>query len=835
MNILKTAIEYSKRGWVVHPLTGPKSGGPSAGKRPIVKKWQYMARPHDEIQLKIWFENTSNNLGLVCGEASNIIIVDIDNNLFAEELFQDVNAETLRSKRTDGRGHIFFQYTDKLKSQKHHEMGFEILSKGNNAVLPPSIHTSGDEYHWIDSSIPVAPFPEQLLLNITGLVDRKKRVAALVGKCRECFRTLYSKKPDVHGADGREMMVAFVTELKAKGATIDDILFIAKIMYGKDFDPARTELEFRNIDNSKTWKCDTLSQKLPGFVSCNTCNTNKRDVVKATIAKTDLPSVIDVAKSIHENSPYIYDNSKIFWLWLDNHYERVDEIDVVSAVLDHTGSTSYLKRSLKGEILDAVRVTGRKTAVLPLPGAWIQFSNMVIDVSTGDEFKADPGSFYTSPIPHNIGQSTDTPNIDQLFTDWVGEDRRDILYEICAYCMLPSYPIHRMFWFLGSGRNGKGRFMALVRKVIGAPNITSTDLERLADSRFESAKLFKKLVAFVGETDHNVLRRTNLLKTLTGDDPVSAEFKNKEPFDFFNTAKILIATNSLPGIEDKTDGWYSRNIIIDFPNQFPEGKDVIGNIDEWEIENMCRKCIDILQDLLRKGEFVGEGTIADKRARYEEASNPIKMFLDMYCEEDVNNDIPMFIFRDAFVPFLEERGYRKMAEREISMKLKNEGYLIKNQRMGDKIWRCLIGTKFINMNRETNPILKEKDKGSVTLNCLNEERSVTKCNVGSSDENIPCYTSYTDSQSEVHIENVSKTSVTSATTVTAQNPSQRDIIQIITAGLKFHDKDGMSPITKVLDFVLDKGISFDRCKAAILHMKKEGRLFEPKEGFYKCI
>ena len=833
MNILEAAIHYSKLGWVVHPLTGPQSGSTSAGKRPIVKKWQYMSIPHDEKQLKQWFENTLNNLGLVCGKASNIIVIDIDNDLFTDELLQNIQVETLRSKRTTGRGHIFFQYTDKLKSQKHHDLGFEILSDGNNAVLSPSVHVSGDVYNWIDSSISIAPFPDELISNINKLVERKKRVAAIVGKCRECFRAAYSKKSDMHGADGREMMVAFATELKAKGATVEDMLFIAKIMYGKDFDAARTELEFRNIDESKTWKCSTLSQKLPGFVNCASCNTNKKDVVKMVVSKTDLPSVMDVADSIHINSPYIYDASKCFWLWIDNHYARVDEIDVVSAVLDHTGNTAYLRRALKGEILDAIRVTGRKTAVLPLPANWIQFTNMVVDVATGDEFQADPGSFYTSPIPHNIGQSIDTPNIDQLFTDWVGEDSKEILYEICAYCMLPSYPIHRMFWFLGTGRNGKGRFMALVRKIIGAQNITSTDLERLADSRFESAKLFKKLVAFVGETDHNILKRTNLLKSLTGDDPVSGEFKNKEPFDFFNTAKILIATNSLPGIEDKTDGWYSRNIIIDFPNQFPEGKDIIGDIEEWEIENMCRKCINKLKDLLSCGEFNGEGSIEDKRNRYEEASNPIKMFLDLYCEEDVNNDIPMFIFRDAFLPFLEERGYRKMSDREISMKLKSEGHLIKPQRIAGKSWRCLIGTKLVNIIKNKKPIVVDKTYGSVTLNCLNDDRSVTKCNTNSSDEKTPCYTCYTNSQSEGHIEDISENTVTSVTSVTER--SQRDIVNFIKATITKFKVDGKTPITTVLDYAIDNGIAFDRCKAAIIQMKKEGTIFEPEEGFYRCI
>jgi len=769
MGMLDSAIEYSNRGWIVHPLTGPKSGGPSAGKRPIIKKWQYMAQPHNEHQLRQWFDNTSYNLGLVCGKASDIIVIDVDHDLFKHEIFDGIDVETIRSRRTKGRGHIFFKYTDKIKSQKHHDLGFEILSTGSNAVLTPSIHASGDIYSWIDPDIKVAEFPDELINHIDSLVARKKYISSLVGKGRKCFRKLWSDKPDVHGADGREMMLAFCTELKANAATLDDVLFVAKMMYGKDFDVERTTTEYNNADKNKPWKCATLSQKLPKYVDCSSCNTNKKSKIVDTVSKTNLPDVMDVAESIHENSPFVYDNTRCFWLWLDNHYTRVDETDVVSAVLEQTGNIAYLKRSLKGEILDAVRITGRRTAVLPLPGGWIQFDNMTIDIHTGDEFQAEPSRFYTSPIPHNISTSSDTPNIDQLFTDWVGEDMKQILYEVCAYCMLPSYTIHRMFWFLGTGRNGKGRFMALIRKIIGTPNTTSTDLERLADSRFESAKMFKKLVAFVGETDHNILKRTNLLKSLTGDDPISAEFKNKEPFDFFNTAKILIATNSLPGIEDKTDGWYSRNIIIDFPNQFSEGKDIIGAIEEWEVENMCRKCINILKDLIIKGEFFGEGSIKDKRTRYEEASNPVKMFMDMYCEDDINTDIPMFTFREAFIPFLEERGYRKMSNKEISMRLKIEGYTIENKRMGDKVWKCLIGINLVGLNIDTG--------GRVTDNCLKDSATVTKCNTTRRLDNL----NVTDvtlipTQKTIYKKQV-ESSVTSVTSVT--DGSQMNLVKAL--------------------------------------------------------
>jgi len=58
------------------------------------------------------------------------------------------------------------------------------------------------------------------------------------------------------------------------------------------------------------------------------------------------------------------------------------------------------------------------------------------------------------------------------------------------------------------------------------------------------------------------------IKEVSWWDLVGFEYKNKNPFDEVNYAKILIATNNLPATADKTLGFYRRWIIIDFPNRF---------------------------------------------------------------------------------------------------------------------------------------------------------------------------------------------------------------------------------------------------------------------------
>jgi hypothetical protein len=127
---------------------------------------------------------------------------------------------------------------------------------------------------------------------------------------------------------------------------------------------------------------------------------------------------------------------------------------------------------------------------------WIQFKDKAYDLK-GHYHKVDFKYFFTNPIPWEIGESQETPVIDRLFTEWVGEAYVKTLYEIIAYCCYRAYPIQTLFCLYGSGRNGKSCFLRLLRKFLGDTNVCSTEFDKLMNNRFESFKLYKKLVCLM--------------------------------------------------------------------------------------------------------------------------------------------------------------------------------------------------------------------------------------------------------------------------------------------------------------------------------------------------
>ena len=304
---------------------------------------------------------------------------------------------------------------------------------------------------------------------------------------------------------------------------------------------------------------------------------------------------------------------------------------------------------------------------------WVQFKDKVFNIKTKHIERVSPNYFMCNPIPWSIGENSDTPIMDKLFTEWVGKDFVQTLYEIIAYCCLTDYPIHLLFCLVGCGRNGKSQFQKIVQRFIGMDNICSTELDLLIDNRFESAKLYKKLVCTLGETNFGLIKKTSLLKKLSGGDLIGFEFKRKTPFDDYNYSKIIINSNSLPSSLDTSEGFYRRWLIINFPNEFPEGKDIVNSIPEEEYENLSKKIVELLPSLLNKGSFTNQGTIEERKRAYIMASNPLPYFIQLCC--DIGDDL--FVksaeLYTSYIKYLLANKKRKVSRGEFYEMLSEEG------------------------------------------------------------------------------------------------------------------------------------------------------------------
>jgi len=222
---------------------------------------------------------------------------------------------------------------------------------------------------------------------------------------------------------------------------------------------------------------------------------------------------LDMARKFIQTQPLMFDKNRLWWVWdfNENKWAMVDETEIlvnVSKALKESYLTTNIQH--RAQIVEALRQTGRQNIPKNIPETWVQLKNKIINIETGLSRQPTPEYFCVNPIPWDMSEKTETPIIDGLFEDWVGKNCVVNLKEILAFCMLPNYYIHRIFALIGSGSNGKTCFLTLLKRFLGIGNVTSTSIERLANGRFESAKIYKKLAVTMGETDIKLLSKTDI-------------------------------------------------------------------------------------------------------------------------------------------------------------------------------------------------------------------------------------------------------------------------------------------------------------------------------------
>lgn len=153
-SFLEITSQYiTAQNWSVFPV--------GRNKKPLIEWKEYQTRKPTLEELKQWNRQFPNaNIGLVTGEISGVIVVDIDPRHNADDKdFKDI--VTVKSKTGGGGEHYFFKYEAGFICENGIQPGIDIKTNGGFAIIPPSIHSSGNKYEWINSpdTTPLAPLP----------------------------------------------------------------------------------------------------------------------------------------------------------------------------------------------------------------------------------------------------------------------------------------------------------------------------------------------------------------------------------------------------------------------------------------------------------------------------------------------------------------------------------------------------------------------------------------------------------------------------------------------------------------------------------------------------
>ena len=197
------ALSYAKQGWPVFPLhealgngtcsCGAMCGNP--GKHPRTKNGLKSATTDTAVITRWWTETPNAPIGIVCGDAQNLLVVDIDPRNGGADTWAALVAEhgvvqTVRIRTGGGGEHLYFKAPKTPVKSRGNALGpgVDVSSNGHYVVAPPSLHASGARYEFAPFAGPgdmaLADCPDWLISLANAPKPREKNKSSVPSDTR---------------------------------------------------------------------------------------------------------------------------------------------------------------------------------------------------------------------------------------------------------------------------------------------------------------------------------------------------------------------------------------------------------------------------------------------------------------------------------------------------------------------------------------------------------------------------------------------------------------------------------------------------------------------------
>lgn len=523
-----------------------------------------------EYDFKQYSNKNITGFSLICGEPSEIMVIDIDLNhgetngqesfnkliedLSEEDKEQILNTYTINTP--NGGKHLYFQYEKGLKSKANYVPSVDIRTDGGLIVL------QGSQVK-IDNEI-----REYKVLNDTNI---NKMPKSLFDKFMKIIapKTKNDKKPSNNGQvsnykEGSRNQELFkeVIGIISK-SSIRDINTISSIARGLNLLKCNPPLEDEEVNNIIT----SISQRL------NPQYCNEKGIVNNYL----------LSEYILQNQPcytkgnlwFMYDESKGVYEYLE--LKQVQRMYFKYAINDNDKSPTKSKNFAELLMLlseDAKEVYDEKR--------YINCLNGIVDIERN--VLMPHTSEHKTEVQFQANFITDSKEWKELFDksefkkflySTLDEESIKTLQEAWGLMLSPhAKEVQNCFIYKGEGSNGKSAIFDIQEALINDNrHICSIGLGDFGET-FAISVAEGKHVNIVRDDELNGKTVSKAFKSMCCGEPVTVNRKNKDLVRLGFNMTMFFGLNRMPSASDKSTGFFRRPIIIPFNISFGTEKEV---------------------------------------------------------------------------------------------------------------------------------------------------------------------------------------------------------------------------------------------------------------------
>lgn len=246
-----------------------------------------------------------------------------------------------------------------------------------------------------------------------------------------------------------------------------------------------------------------------------------------------------------------------------------------------------------------------------------------------------PAFYSTVQIQAAYSPEAKCPAFLQYLHGVLDEPEICLMQEILGYFLVPLNKAQKSFVLVGAPNAGKSTILSVVQDILlGRENVSNIPWQGLGD-RFNKAELFGKLANIFADLPTKAIEDNGFFKAATGEDYISAERKNKDPFSFRPYARFLFSCNEIPrNYGDRSDGFYRRLIIIRFSHSVPKAKRDPNLLEKLaaERDGILMWALTGLHRLMEQNyQFTETEDTQEELRRYKVESNSALLFVEECC------------------------------------------------------------------------------------------------------------------------------------------------------------------------------------------------------------
>lgn len=232
-----------------------------------------------------------------------------------------------------------------------------------------------------------------------------------------------------------------------------------------------------------------------------------------------------------------------------------------------------------------------------------------------------------------------------------------------------------VFWYLGSGANGKSTLVHLLYKIFGS-YLTEITVKQLEDER-DTPQLNGKLGNICKESSEGFIEDTRTYKSIGTHESFSVhKFHSQDMVEIEGNVHHIFSANNIPTFGDKSYGARRRTLVIPFENRFkPDETFEDRTFNPLFIERFIAEIIRyvaVIRDANYEYKF-SETTLAVKE-KYDTDANTAQTYADELVDQQILGVLNYRLLYQDYDNWCQEHGYKPSSVNVLRRAMDEKGF-----------------------------------------------------------------------------------------------------------------------------------------------------------------